>query len=156
MLGPNQPTDARPPVPDTDAFGAHRWLVAIRWTAALIFVLFGIGKFVNHASELASFRLYGLPIPGPLTYAVGGLEIVGGLLLVGGALVRGAALALAIDMIGAIVVSGIGKGELISLTLAPALLAAMILVSRTAVTNTALHGRLTRRLRARPSRDANE
>ncbi|MGI8716032.1 MAG: DoxX family protein [Solirubrobacteraceae bacterium] len=131
MLGPNQPTDARPPVPDTGALGAARWLVAIRRTAAIIFVVFGIGKFVNHASELASFRLYGLPIPGVLTYAIGGLEIVGGLLLVGGVLVRGAAVALGVDMVGAIVFSGIGKGEVISLTLAPALLAAMILVSRT-------------------------
>lgn len=153
MLGPNQPTDSRTSVPDPGAFVAHRWLVAIRWTAAIIFVVFGIGKFVNHASELASFRLYGLPIPGAFTYAIGGLEIVGGLLLVGGVLVRGAALALAIDMLGAIVVSGIGKGEVTSLTLAPPLLAAMILVSRTAVANTALRGRLTRRLRARPSRD---
>ncbi len=153
MLGPIQPTDARSPVSDTGAFGAHRWLVAIRWTAAIIFVVFGIGKFVNHASELASFRLYGLPVPAALTYAIGALEIVGGLLLVGGVLVRRAALALAIDMVGAIVVSGIGKGEVISLTLAPALLTAMILVSRTAVANTALRGRLTRRLRARPGRD---
>jgi len=109
-------------------------------------------KFVNPASELASVRLYGLPIPGALTYAIGGLEIVGGLLLVGGVLVRGAALALAFDMVGAIVVSGIGQGEVISLTLAPALLAAMILVARPGVTDTALRGRLTGRLRARPGR----
>ncbi len=133
--------------------GAHRWLVAIRWTAGVIFVAFGIGKFVNHASELASFRLYGLPIPGAFTDATGGLEIVGGLLLAGGVLVRAAALALAIDMLGAIAVSGVGKGQVISLTLAPALLAAMILLSRPAVAYTALRGQLTRRLRARPNRD---
>ncbi len=153
MLGSNQPTDGPPQSPDSGGFGADRWLLAIRWTAAIIFVVFGIGKFVNHASELASFRLYGLPIPGAFTYAIGGLEIVGGLLLAGGVLVRAAALALAIDMVGAIVFSGIGQGEVISLTLAPALLAAMISVLRAAMAEAAPGARLTRRQRARPGRD---
>lgn len=153
MLGPNQPTDSRTSVPDPGAFVAHRWLVAIRWTAAIIFVVFGIGKFVNHASELASFRLYGLPIPGAFTYAIGGLEIVGGLLLVGGVLVRGRRWRLRSTCSELSSSPAVGKGEVISLTLAPPLLAAMILVSRTAVANTALRGRLTGRLRARPSRD---
>jgi uncharacterized membrane protein YphA (DoxX/SURF4 family) len=58
------------------------------------------------------------------------LEIVGGLLLASGVLVRLAALALAGDMVGAIVVSGLGRGEDLSLTLAPALLVAMIFLIR--------------------------
>ena len=29
-----------------------------------MFVVFGAGKYVDHASELASFRAYGLPAPG--------------------------------------------------------------------------------------------
>jgi uncharacterized membrane protein YphA (DoxX/SURF4 family) len=45
-------------------------------------------------------------------------------------LTRPAALVLAGDMIGAIVVSGIAKGELISLTLAPAELVAMLVLMR--------------------------
>lgn len=45
-----------------------------------------------------------------------------------GVLTRPAALVLAGDMIGAIVVSGIAKGEMISLTLAPAELVVMLVV----------------------------
>jgi putative oxidoreductase len=99
---------------------------AIRWTAAIVFVVFGAGKFVNHASELASFRHYSLPAPQASVYAVGVLEIAGGLLLASGVLVRVAAVALGADMLGAIAVSGIQRGEAVSLTLAPLLLAAMI------------------------------
>jgi putative oxidoreductase len=89
-------------------------------------VVFGIGKFVNHGSELASFRSYGLPAPEVFVVAIGLIELVGGVLLIAGRFVRPAAAVLAADMIGAIVISGIGKGELISLTLAPALLIAML------------------------------
>jgi putative oxidoreductase len=85
-----------------------------------VFVVFGIGKFVNHASEVASFDDYGLPAPGAFVYVIGVIELAGGLSLVLGLLTRPAALVLAGDMVGAIVVSGIGLGEVISLTLAPA------------------------------------
>lgn len=97
-----------------------------------VFVVFGIGKFVNHGSELASFRSYGLPAPGIFVVAIGAIELVGGVLLIAGRFVRPAALVLAADMIGAIVVSGIAKGELISLTLAPALLITMIALAAAA------------------------
>jgi uncharacterized membrane protein YphA (DoxX/SURF4 family) len=112
-------TDGRSP-------SARRWAVATRWSAAAVFVAFGAGKFINHASELDSFRQYALPAPDVFVYLIGALEISGGLLLASGRLVRLAALALAADTVGAIVVSGIGHGEDISLTLAPALLLAMI------------------------------
>jgi putative oxidoreductase len=69
---------------------------------------------------------YGLPAPEAFVLAIGVLELVGGLLLIAGFLTRAAALALAGDMIGAIVVSGIAQGEVISLTLAPAQLVAML------------------------------
>jgi len=121
--------------------------IAIRWAAAIVFILFGAGKFVNHGSELASFRLYGLPAPDAFVYAVGVVELGGGLLLASGRRIRLAALVLAGDMVGAIIVSGIARGEDISLTLAPALLAAMIfliVVSRPASgaagPRVALHG----------------
>jgi putative oxidoreductase len=55
-------------------------------------------------------------------YLAGVIETGGGLLLIMGLLTRLAALALAADMLGAIVVSGLARGELISLTLAPLLL----------------------------------
>jgi uncharacterized membrane protein YphA (DoxX/SURF4 family) len=115
-------------LPSTDGRSPStwRWAAAIRWSAAAVFVAFGAGKFINHASELASFRHYALPAPEVFVYLIGVLEVVGGLLLASGRLVRLAALALAADMVGAIVVSGIGRGEYISLTLAPPLLLAMI------------------------------
>jgi putative oxidoreductase len=103
-------------------------MIAIRLTSAVVFVVFGIGKFTDHASELASFEGYGLPAPDAFVYAVGVLEVGGGVLLALGRLVRPAALVLAGDMVGAIVVSGIARGETVSLTLAPALLVAMILL----------------------------
>lgn len=105
---------------------ARRAATAVRWASAIVFAVFGVGKFVQHASELASFRGYGLPAADAFVYAIGVLEIGGALLLAGGVLVRLAALALAGDMVGAIVVSGIGRGERVSLTLAPALLAGML------------------------------
>ncbi len=93
-----------------------------------VFVVFGIGKFFNHTSELASFKTYGLPAPGAFVVVIGVMELAGGLLLIIGVFTRPAALVLAADMIGAILVSGIAKGELVSLTLAPAELVAMLVL----------------------------
>jgi putative oxidoreductase len=102
-----------------------------RIAAGVVFVVFGIGKFSQHQREVDSFRTYGLPEPDAFVYAVGVLEIVGGLMLIAGFLVWLAALALTGNMVGAIVVSGIGEGEVVpSLTLAPALLVVMILLLR--------------------------
>lgn len=106
------------------------WPFGVRLSAGVVFATFGLAKFSSHASEVASFRTYGLPSPGLVVYFVGVLEIVGGLLLIAGILVRLTAMALAGDMIGAIVLSGVGRGEAISLTLAPALLVAMTVLVR--------------------------
>ncbi|MDQ6731474.1 MAG: DoxX family protein [Actinomycetota bacterium] len=116
----------------------QRWVGGTRWAAAIVFVVFGAGKFVDHTSELASFHQYGLPAPDAFVYAIGMLEIAGGMLLAGRALVRVVALMLAIDMVGAIIVSGIGRGEILSLTLAPALLLAMIVLLQASPTDRAL------------------
>jgi putative oxidoreductase len=105
---------------------AGRWVALVRWAAGFIFLIFGVTKFFGHASELASFRRYPLPAPDVFVYLVGVIETGGGVLLIMGLLTRLAALALAADMLGAIVVSGLPRGELISLTLAPLLLVAMI------------------------------
>ncbi len=101
----------------------------LRVVAGTVFVIFGLGKFVNHASELSSFRSYGLPAPELFVLVIGVIELIGGLLLLAGLYVRPVALVLAADMVGAIVVSGIAKGELISLTLAPAELVAMLVLA---------------------------
>ena len=103
-----------------------RVLLALRVISGGVFVVFGIGKFVNHPAELASFKSYGLPVPGLFVIAIGVIELVGGALLISGRLLRPTALVLACDMIGAIAVSGVSNGEIISLTLAPALLVVMI------------------------------
>jgi putative oxidoreductase len=103
-----------------------RILLLLRLLAGGVFVAFGASKFVNHASELASFKTYGLPAPEVLVVVVGVIELVGGVLLITGILTRLAALALAGDMVAAIIVSGIARGEPISLTVAPAELVAML------------------------------
>ena len=103
-------------------------LLVLRLLAGGVFVVFGIGKFVDHASELASFKAYGLPAPDAFVVIVGLIEMIGGALLIAGVLTRPAALVLAGNMVGAIIVSGIAKSELISLTLAPAELVAMLVL----------------------------
>jgi putative oxidoreductase len=104
-------------------------LKVARLAAGAVFVIFGLGKFLDHANELASFRTYGIPAPEVMVYAVGVLELAGGFALLAGVALAPAALLLAGNMAVAIVVSGIGEGEVVpSLTLAPALLIVMALV----------------------------
>ncbi|MEO7117357.1 MAG: DoxX family membrane protein [Candidatus Limnocylindrales bacterium] len=116
----------------------------VRLAGGFVFVVFGVAKFTSHASEVASFREYGLPSPEVFVAAIGVLEIVGGLLLIAGLATRLAALALAGDMVGAIITSGIGEGELISLTLAPAELLGMLFLLRAGPGRAALDHRLAR------------
>jgi putative oxidoreductase len=109
-------------------FSARRagWaLTILRWASAAVFLTFGAGKFVNHASEASSFHTYGLPWPNAFTDAIGALELTGGVFLAVGLATRPVAALLAGDMVGAIVVSGVLRGETVSLTLAPTLLVAM-------------------------------
>jgi putative oxidoreductase len=100
-----------------------------RLGAGAVFVIFGLGKFLDHAAELSSFETYGIPWPELMVYAVGVLEVVGGLALLAGVAVAPVALLMAGNMAVAIVVSGIGEGEVVpSLTLAPVLLIVMVLL----------------------------
>ncbi len=101
-------------------------LKVARLAAGAVFVIFGLGKFVNHAAELASFETYGIPRPEVMVSVIGVLEVVGGAALLAGRAVAPAALLMAGNMAVAIVVSGIGEGEVVpSLTLAPVLLIVM-------------------------------
>jgi putative oxidoreductase len=120
-------------------------LLVLRLLAGGVFVVFGIGKFVDHASELASFKAYGLPAPEAFVVIVGLIELFGGSLLIAGVVTRPAALVLAGNMVGAIIVSGLSKGELISLTLAPADLVAMLVLVWTGPGAHLLGTRLNRR-----------
>jgi putative oxidoreductase len=129
---------------------AARWAPKVRWFAGTIFLVFGIGKFTSHASEVASFEDYGLPAPDAFVYAIGCLEMIGGALLLVGLGTRFVALALAGNMIAAIALSGIGEGEVIpSLTLAPLLLAGMIVLIWTGAGPRSLDERAARELSSR-------
>jgi uncharacterized membrane protein YphA (DoxX/SURF4 family) len=93
----------------------------------VIFIFAGLVKFVFHGWELNAFRSFGLPWPSALEIFAGVLETVGGALLALRLLVAPVALLLAVTMAVAIGSSGIGHGDVIpSLTLAPALLLAMV------------------------------
>jgi putative oxidoreductase len=102
----------------------------IRVASAIVFIVFGIGKFVNYGAESASFRGYGLPASGVFTLIIGVVEVTGGVALIAGQANRLAnrlaLIVLAGDMVGAIILSGILHGEKVSLTLAPALLVSML------------------------------
>ncbi len=104
----------------------RNWPLLVRLASGAVFVAFGAAKFINHGAEVDSFETYGLPSADAFVYAIGVIEVVGGAMLLLGRGTRLAALVLAGDMAGAIVVSGIKEGEPISLTLAPALLIAML------------------------------
>ena len=106
-------------------------VTATRLIAGAVFVVFGLGKFIDYDTELASFRHYSLPLPGVMVITIGVVEVAGGALLLVGRYVRPAAFLLGSDMVGAIVIAGLARGEVFpSLTLAPALLLAMVVVLR--------------------------
>ena len=92
-----------------------------------IFVVAGLVKFVFHDWELDAFRRFDLPHPNAFVVAAGVVEVVGGVLLLMRRWVAPTAFMLAVTMAIATVVSGFIAGDVIpSLTLAPALLAAML------------------------------
>jgi uncharacterized membrane protein YphA (DoxX/SURF4 family) len=98
--------------------------------AGAIFVVAGLVKFVFHHWELHAFRSFGLPWAPELEILAGVLEVAGGLLLMGRRWILPTTLLLSGTMVVAIVSSGIFHGDVIpSLTLAPALLAAMLFLS---------------------------
>ncbi|MBV9006394.1 MAG: DoxX family protein [Solirubrobacterales bacterium] len=102
--------------------------LATRVAPGGVFLVFGGDEFVNHARNVRAFTLYGLPAPSAFSYAIGSLEVIGALALLCGIALLPAAVVLAGDMVGAIVVSGVALGELVSLTIAPTMLAAMLLL----------------------------
>jgi uncharacterized membrane protein YphA (DoxX/SURF4 family) len=106
---------------------ADRTLTRIAILSGLIFIGAGLVKFLFHHWELHAFQSFGLPWPSALEIFAGVLETVGGILLVARRWVAPTAVLLAVTMVVAIASSGIGHGDVIpSLTLAPALLLAML------------------------------
>lgn len=95
-------------------------------TSGAIFIAAGLVKFVFHSWELHAFRAFGLPWPSGMEIIAGVIETGGGALLLARRFVLPTASLLAVTMLVAIGASGVGHGDVIpSLTLAPALLAAM-------------------------------
>jgi len=95
--------------------------------AGVVFIGAGLVKFVFHHWELHAFRSFGLPWPSALEIFAGVVEVGGGVLLTLRLATAPVAVVLAVTMVVAIASSGIGHGDVIpSLTLAPALLVAMV------------------------------
>ena len=104
-----------------------RTLTQVAIGTGVIFIFAGLVKFVFHHWELHAFRSFGLPFPSALEIFAGVLETLGGVLLVLRRWIVPVALLLSVTMIVAIISSGIDHGDVIpSLTLAPALLLAMV------------------------------
>lgn len=120
----------------TDA--AVRASLALRRTAVLtgaIFVIASTPKFFAYGWELDAFERFGLPAPGAMVLLAGVIELVGGGLLLAGRAVVPSAVVLAATMVVATVAGGVVGGDLIpSLTLAPALVAAMLGLAAGALT----------------------
>jgi putative oxidoreductase len=111
----------------TRTHGTAAWATAaVRVVTGVLFVLFSLGKFVDHAKESADFAHYGIPAPEVATYFVGALELLGGLLLIVGLLTRPVALLLAANLVGAIATAGRVDGGSFHLGVAPTMLAAML------------------------------
>jgi uncharacterized membrane protein YphA (DoxX/SURF4 family) len=109
------------------AVRADRGAARMAIVTGVVFIFAGLVKFALHGWELHAFRAFGLPWPAALEIFAGVLETAGGALLALRLLVVPVALLLAVTMVVAIGASGIGHGDVIpSLTLAPALLAALI------------------------------
>ena len=107
--------------------GRDRRVARVAVVSGVIFVFAGLVKFVFHHWELHAFQSFGLPWPSALEILAGVLETVGGVLLVLRRWVAPVAGLLALTMVVAIAASGVGHGDVIpSLTLAPALLIAML------------------------------
>lgn len=95
----------------------------------VIFVLAGLVKFVFHHWELKAFQAFGLPWPGALEVLAGIVETAGGVLLITRRCLLPVIVVLSVTMVVAVIASGIGHGDVIpSLTLAPALLVAMLVL----------------------------
>jgi len=105
--------------------GRGAWVpTAVRAGVAVFLVPIGVGKLVDHASEVHDFRRYEVPWPEVAVPAVGTLEVVGAVLVLVGLLTRPAALALALNMVGALATAGRVDGGSFHLVAAPAVLLA--------------------------------
>jgi uncharacterized membrane protein YphA (DoxX/SURF4 family) len=93
----------------------------------VIFLVACLPKFLAYGWERDAFVRFDLPAPGFLVIVAGVVELVGGALLVARRLVLPSCVVLSITMLVAFVAGGLLAGdEIPSMTLAPALLLAMV------------------------------
>jgi putative oxidoreductase len=128
--------------------GAARLIATVvRGASGVVFVSFGVGKFTDHAGELASFRHYGVPVPGLAVWAVGVVELAGGILLIAGLFTKAAAALLATNLAGVVATAGRVDGGLLNLGLAPTLLVGMIVLLVTGPGPLSVHSAVATRRR---------
>jgi putative oxidoreductase len=107
--------------------GPVAWLpTLVAVVTGVIFVSFGIGKFVEHASEAVDFERYEVPLPSLAVYVAGVVETLGGVLLIIGLFTRLAAAALALQMVAVVATAGRVEGGFLNLGVAPMLFVAMV------------------------------
>lgn len=95
----------------------------------VVFVIAAIPKFALFGFELDQFKRFGLPFPEALVIVAGVVELAGGVALMRRQLVVPALALLVSTMLVAIVFSGVLQGDVVpSLTVAPALLLAMVVL----------------------------
>jgi putative oxidoreductase len=101
---------------------------AVRLVAGVFLVGVGTGKFTDHASELADFRRYGVPLAELAVPLTGTVEVVGGLCVVGGLLIRPAAALVALNLLGALLTAGLTDGGTFHLVVGPVTMVAMVVL----------------------------
>lgn len=100
----------------------------VRVVAGVLFVVFAVPKYTDHARWVSDLGTYGLPESSLLVYGIGLAEMLGGVALVAAIAVRPVAALLALVMTGAVLAGGVVGGNLLSLTLAPTLLLSALFV----------------------------
>jgi uncharacterized membrane protein YphA (DoxX/SURF4 family) len=100
----------------------------LRLVSGVAFVSIGLGKFVDHGSEVVDFRHYGIPAPDAAVWLTGTVEVVCGLLLVVGLMTRPAAAVLALTLVGAVSTAGRVDGGWFHLGVGPTLLVVMLVL----------------------------
>jgi putative oxidoreductase len=103
-------------------------VLALRLVAGIFLVGVGIGKFADHASEVADFRHYGVPLPDLAVPLAGVIEVVGGVCVVLGLLIRPAATVVALNLLVALLTAGVTDGGTFHLVVGPAVMIAMVVL----------------------------
>jgi putative oxidoreductase len=130
----------------------NRWptsvaVLAVRIVSGAFLVGVGIGKFTDHASELADFRHYGVPVPHLAVPLAGVIEIVGGICVLLGALTRPAAVLVALNLLGALLTAGVTDGGTFHLVVGPVVMTAMLVLVLTGAPAPSIDARAIRHRR---------